>query len=593
MNGPVGQYLFESSWETCNKVGGIYTVIKSKAALMTAAYPNYFLIGPYFEDHARMELEKKEPPQFMKRAFDRIAAQGIVCHFGTWQVKGEPNAILIDSRALLSQKDAIKTTLWEHYRVESLFSHWDFEEPMIWSWAVGMLLEAVVAELPGEKVVAHFHEWLAGIACLYTDLKRLPIATVFTTHATMLGRALCGSGRDLYAELDTLNPYEEAKRVGVMDKFTTERACAHTAKAFTTVSEITGMEAEKILGKKPDVLVLNGLDLSKFPTFEEASIRHIANRDRMREFLTYYFFPYYHFDLDHNLIFSLFGRYEFRNKGIDLFIKALGELNRMLRDHAAERTVTAFFFVPAGISSVNTEVLTNKIFYRHIKDYVMRNADQIDRMIISNLVSDKPLANEDLFSKEFLSNNKKHIMMFHRKGLPPLSTHNLTEGNSDQIISAFRREGLLNRAEDPVKVVFYPVYLNGVDGLLDMDYYNVISGSHLGVFPSYYEPWGYTPLESAALGVPAVTTDLAGFGRFIQKDPRVNHAGLFVLQRYEHDDAEVAGKFATLLFNFARLSRPERAKHKIEAMQLSELADWKELVYNYYEAHNLALSRVH
>jgi len=239
---------------------------------------------------------------------------------------------------------------------------------------------------------------------------------------------------------------------------------------------------------------------------------------------------------------------------------------------------------------MDNEVIKNKIFYRHLKDHVLRHSKDIHTKIVRNLLSGKHLNDVDLFDKEFLANTKKHMLMFRKKGLPPLSTHYLDE--NDAMIKAFRENDLRNGSDDPVKVVIYPIYLTGADGLLDLDYYNMISGSHLGVFPSYYEPWGYTPLESAALGVPAVTTDLAGFGRFIQKDERVNKSGIFVLRRYGMNDEHVVNEFTNLLFNFSRLERHERVKQKIDAKQLAELADWNDLIKNYIEAHDLALEKI-
>lgn len=589
---PKSKYLYEVSWEVCNKVGGIYTVVKSKAALMKEHIDNYTLIGPYFEDKAKVELEKKEIPDDLRKIFKELEAEGIKCYYGSWAIPSEPKVILIDSSAYAQHKNEFKKKYWESHKIESMFSGWDFEEPMVWATAVGRLLEKLTKKLNSDnitKISAHFHEWLAGFAMLYLKNNNVPIGGVFTTHATMLGRTLCAQNWNLYESLENLDPEKEARRYNVMDKFSVERACAQSADAFTTVSEITGIEAEKILGRKPDVLVLNGLDMNKFPTIEETSIKHSNNRNLIREFLSYYFYPYYNMELDNNLIFFIVGRYEYKNKGMDIMTKALGKLNERLKNEGSERTISVFYWIPGDARGIKKELLENKTYYRHIKNYITRYSEKLQRNIIKNVLSQKRLNLNEIFTKEFVQNNKKHMLGFKRNGIPPLVTHELGNENEDAILNGFKNVGLLNRKEDKVKVILYPVYLNGADGLIDLPYYDALVGCHLGIFPSYYEPWGYTPLESAALGVPAITTDLAGFGRFIKKDDRVDTSGIFVLKRFSKSEEEVVSNFTETMYNFAMLNRHQRVANKVDAKELAELADWKELINNYFEAHNIAL----
>ncbi|MBI2548597.1 glycosyltransferase [Candidatus Woesearchaeota archaeon] len=592
---PNASYLFEVSWEVCNKVGGIYTVVKTKAGLLNKLYPQYYLIGPYFEDKAKVEMNECPAPAFCQEAVSVLKQQGIRCYFGKWQVRGEPSVILIDFHGLLPQKDAIKRKLWDTYQIDSLHTGWDFEEPMLWAWAVGMFLELVAPQLKGKPSVVHTHEWLSGFTLLYVKMQKLPFATVFTTHATMLGRTLA-SASDLYTILPTIDPTREAYAHGIQAKFTTEKACAQQADIFTTVSETTALEAEKILGRKPEVLVLNGLDFEKFFTFEEAAIAHRRNREKIREFLSYFFFPYYTFDLDHTLAFFIVGRYEFRNKGIDIFIKALGKLNQSLKksqpEGTPERTIVVFFWIPQETFGIKTELLESKTFYKHIKDFVVRSGEDMETDIIQAIVSRKELSEGIIFSNEFKLKNKRHLLSFIKNGNPPFCTHRIDHEENDTIIRQFKQEGLLNRQEDTVKVILYPVYLTGVDGLLDLPYYDAMSGCHLGVFPSYYEPWGYTPLESAALSVPAITSDLSGFGKFIA--PFVqgeSNSGIFVLPRENKSEEEVIENFTKLLEQYALLDRHERVKNKINANIFSARADWNILIAHYIRAHNLAIER--
>jgi glycogen(starch) synthase len=417
------------------------------------------------------------------------------------------------------------------------------------------------------------------------------VPTVFTTHATMLGRALAGSGADLYSMIKNIDPQKEAYNSGVQDKFLTEKACAYTSDTFTTVSEPTSMEAKAVFGKGADILVLNGLDIEKFPSWEELAIKHQQLRDHMREFCASYFFPYYKFDLSESLFYFIIGRYEFKNKGIDIFIKSLGRMNEMMKKENSNKTVISFFFVPAGVNGIKVEILENADEYEKMFDLIDRNLESIKTKIVLNLMHGNEINKKSLFSEEFLNDIKKLMIKFEAKGNPSLVTHNLFNENDDQIIRAFHENGLQNRQEDKVKVIFYPVYLDGADGLMDLKYYDAITAGHLGIFPSYYEPWGYTPLEANALGVPAVTTDLSGFGKFMEKKADLTKGGLFILKRQDRSDDQAVDDFTKGLHDYTRKKHKDRVMQKLRSKELSELADWKELISNYVEAHNRAIRK--
>lgn len=583
-------YLFEVSWEVCNKVGGIYTVIKSKSSEMMRLYKNYFLIGPYFEHNVKVDFVSMDPPADFKKVFDELRNEGVICHYGKWlEIKGKPYTILIESNGLLSRKNEIKGKFWEYYKIDSIRAGWDFEEPAIWSYAVGMLIERLQKNaLRGKKIVGHFHEWLSGFGLLYLSKYCPDVATVFTTHATILGRTLSSKGVDIYGYLENINVGYEIYLNNIEAKHHTESATAKNAHVFTTVSEITGIESERFLGRKPDVLVLNGLDLKKFPSFEEISIKHITSRDKIREFLTYYFFPYYTFDVNHNLIAYTAGRFEYRNKGYDLIIKALGMLNQRLKNEKSEKTLSMIFWVPMQHYGIRLDVLENKNYYMHIKNYVFTNSPEILKKITYDFISKNENIGE-LFTESFIKEIKKDIVTFSRKGDPPQSTHNIDENNP--VIVSLRENGLLNRKEDPVKVIIEPVYLDGMDGFIDLTHYDVMIGCHVGLFPSYYEPWGYTPLESAALGVPSLTTDMSGFGRYI-KTQNPENKGIMVLDRFKRPESEVVNDFCNVLLRFLNMEHSDRVNYKLKAKALSGYADWELLIKNYIEAHNIAVERV-
>lgn len=583
-------YLFEASWEVCNKVGGIYTVIKSKSSEMMRLYKNYFLIGPYFEHNAKIDFISMDPPEEFKKVFDELRNEGVICHYGKWlEIKGKPYTILLELTGLYDRKNEIKGQFWEYYKIDSIRAGWDFEEPAVWSYAVGMLIERLQSNaLKDKKIVGHFHEWLAGFGVLYLRKHCPTVATVFTTHATVLGRTLSSKGVDIYEYLENINVDYEIYYNNIEAKHLTESATAKNAHVFTTVSEITAMEAERFLGRKPEVLVLNGLDLEKFPSFEEISIKHITSRDKIREFLTYYFFPYYTFDVNKNLIAYTLGRFEFGNKGFDTIIKALGLLNQRLKDKKSDKTLSMMFWVPMQQYGMRLDVLENKNYYMHIKNYVLVNSPEILKKITYDFISKKDTVDE-LLTESFVKEIKKDIVGFSREGSPPLSTHNIDENNL--VLCALRDNGLLNRKEDPVKVIIEPVYLDGMDGFMDLTHYDVMIGCHLGLFPSYYEPWGYTPLESAALGVPALTTDMSGFGRYI-KSQNPENKGIMVLDRFRKPENEFINSFCDILNKYLDMEHSDRVNCKLKAKSLSGYADWKLLIKNYISAHNMAIDKV-
>ena len=279
---PKAECFFEVSWEICNKVGGIYTVIKSKVAQMMKQYKRLYMVGPYVAKKAAAEFQQMPPPDNLKVIFEELKKEGIECYFGQWIVKGKPSTILIDFSKFMQHKDGIKSHLWDKFKIDSLSAGGDYDEPLVWSWAVGKLLEKISSSWGCPQMVGQFHEWLSGSALIYLKDKGLPVATVFTTHATILGRTLAGSERPLYDILDKIDPDQEAKNYGVAAKHGVEKVSAQQADVFTTVSAITGLEAEYILGRKPDHLLPNGLDFDKLPDLEEIPTKHAVYKNKIK-----------------------------------------------------------------------------------------------------------------------------------------------------------------------------------------------------------------------------------------------------------------------------------------------------------------------
>lgn len=588
--------VFEVSWEACNKVGGIYTVLKSKARYLKKIYGGYCLIGPYFENRVKGEFEETFVPVELRKIFNSLEKEGIKCYLGKWLIEGEPNMILVDFKNFWLRTDKIKAELWEDYKIDSLGTGHDFNEPLVWSYAVGMLIEKIADLYIKSKIVVQFHEWLSGAGVLYLKKKMPRIGTIFTTHATTLGRSLIYHNIDFYSILSKIDVEKEVNRLNIKAKHQIEKASAQNTDIFTTVSEITGLEAEYFLGRKPDVLLLNGLDLEKFLTLDEIVVKHLKENARLKEFLLYYFFPYYSFDLDETLFYFIAGRYEFRTKGVDILIKSLGQLNQKLIKSKSKKNIIVFFWIPSEVKNINQELLESKNIFEDIKNSIEDHSIETEKKILYSFIKNQKITGKALFEKNFLFLLKKKLMKFERKGTPLLSTHNLTNPN-DPILTHFTQAGLSNKKTDKVKVVFYPIYLTGHDGLLDLDYHESIEACHLGIFPSLYEPWGYTPLETAALGVSSVTTDLSGFGRYCQKIGQKTDKnkkccpGVFVLEREGKTDEEEVKKLTDFLYKFSKLSEKERISNKIQAHNIASYADWKYFIENYIIAHNKAIEK--
>lgn len=587
MSEPTADMLFEASWEVCNKCGGIYTVVTSKISLMQANYDNYCLIGPLF-DQLPSSFMPQQPPASYAKVFSELAAKGIKCKYGIWSVPGKPATILIDARSLINRVDEIKGYLWNKYGVDSLYAAYDFNEPLTWAWGVGMFLESMGKQFSNDKIVAHLHEWLTGFALLYLKDKKTNVATVFTTHATMLGRTLASHDTNFYDHIDSIDPENEARKHGVVDKFSTERACALQADVFTTVSEMTAKECEAFFGIKPDVLP-NGLEIDKFPTFEETSYRHITYRERLYEFLMSHFFPYQTFDLNKSLFFYYGGRYEYSNKGFDIIIESLAKLNDQLKEEGSKKTIVMFFFVAMHNDGPKRELLENKSYVEGLSATVREKSDYfLQQIVLDVLLGDK--IDITILPKDFVESLRREFMFVKRTGNPILCTHKFGNEEGDPTLKHLKHVGLDNNEDDRVKVVFIPAYLYGGDGLLNLEYYEAVSGCHLGIFPSYYEPWGYTPLESIALGVPAVTTTTAGFGKYIQDEVVGTHSGLFIIDRSKQNE-KVVEELLDVMKTFVSYDRSQRVSRKMNAHALSTFADWRQLIRYYLDAHKKALDK--
>ena len=538
-------YIFESSWEVCNKVGGIYTVLSTRAKTLQEKFEDKIIfIGPDFWKEKESPYFREEPSLFAEWQWE-AKEQGLKVRVGRWTVPGEPIAVLVDFTPYFEKKNEIYTWLWENYRVDSLHAYGDYDEASMFSYAAGLVVESFYHHSLSskQKVVYHANEWMCGLGALYIKNKLPQIATVFTTHATSIGRSIAGNQKPLYDYLFAYNGDQMAEELNMQSKHSIEKQTAWHVDCFTTVSDITANECKELLDKPVDVVLPNGFDNSFVPKAASFTKKRKAARQKMLQVANALLGE--NLD-DETIIVSTSGRYEFRNKGIDVFVEAM---NRLLRDRDLKKKVLAFIVVPGWVGEPRKD---------------------LQERLESGKSYDTPLE-------------------------VPQVTHWLHNMGHDSVLNMMKYYDMHNRHEDNVKVVVLPEYLDGRDGIMNLTYYDVVLGNDLCIYPSYYEPWGYTPLEAVAFKVPCITTDLAGFGLWANKE--FGHEGQLqdgvrVIHRTDYNYSEVADYIKDTVAEFSTMSKTEVDACRKAAETLSKKALWKEFIKYYYEAYDIALKKV-
>ena len=548
-------FIFESSWEVCNKVGGIYTVLSTRAkTLQDEMKDRIIFIGPdcwkendcpYFrEDNsllAEWQWETKE--------------QGLKVKVGRWTIPGEPIAILVDFIPFFEKKNEIYGWLWEKYQVDSLHAYGDYDEASMFSYAAGLVVESLYKFNVGRgtfdrstKVIYHANEWMCGLGALYINNKLPEIGTIFTTHATSIGRSIAGNQKPLYDYLFAYNGDQMAGELNMQSKHSIEKQTAWHVDCFTTVSDITAKECLELLDKPVDVVLPNGFDDSFVPKGAQFTRKRKAARKRLLEVANALLGEQLD---DDTLIISTSGRYEFRNKGIDVFVEAM---NRLLRDRDLKKKVLAFIEVPGWVGEPRKDL-----------------QERLEKL------------------------NTKHGKLAFSEPLEvPQLTHWLHNMSHDNVLSMMKYYDMHNRKDENVKVIFLPCYLDGKDGILNMHYYDVVLGNDLCIYPSYYEPWGYTPLEAVAFKVPCITTDLAGFGLWANKE--FGHYGelkdgVKVIHRTDYNYSEVADAIKDAVADFSAMTQKQVDDCRKKAEALSKKALWSHFIEYYHEAYDIALAK--
>ncbi|XP_060745640.1 glycogen [starch] synthase, liver [Tachysurus vachellii] len=587
--------LFEIAWEITNKVGGIYTVIQTKAKITVDEWgENFFMMGPYYEHNFKTQVEKCEPTNpAVKAALEAITNNGCQVHFGRWLIEGSPYVILFDIGAAAWNLDRWKGDLWDTCSIGLPYHDREANDSLIFGSLVAWFFKELTDRLQDKlKVMAHFHEWQSGAGLVLSRSRNIPLATMFTTHATLLGRYLCAGNVDFYNNLNKFDIDREAGERQIYHRYCLERAAVHCSHVFTTVSNITAVEADHMLHRKPDVVTPNGLNVKKFSAMHEFQNLHSLNKLKIQEFVRGHFYGHLDFNLEKTLYFFIAGRYEFSNKGADIFLEALSRLNYLLRVHKSDVTVVVFFIMPAKTNNFNVESLKGQAVRKQLWDTAQSVKEKFGKRLYEALLSGEIPDMSKILDKDDFTIMKRAIYATQRHTLPPVTTHNMLDDSTDPILSNIRRIGLFNSRNDRVKIVFHPEFLSSTSPLLPMDYEEFVRGCHLGVFPSYYEPWGYTPGECTVMGIPSVTTNLSGFGCFMEEhisDPSAY--GIYIVDRRFRSADESCHQLTQFMFTFCQQSRRQRIIQRNRTERLSDLLDWRYLGRFYMHARHLALSR--
>lgn len=589
--------LVEVAWEVCNQVGGIYTVIRSKiSAMMTAWEGRYCMIGPYMSPNIMAELEIiNDADDPFCHAARRMREKGHDVIYAEWLVTGRPRVILVKPEQLHRNDVSVaKYHLWKEHGIGTPETALLLDQVISFSYLTKLYLEALVEFTAGKTVIGHFHEWMAGLPILDIRKKKLPIRTIFTTHATLLGRYLAVNSPTFYEHLPFFDWEAESKRFGIEPEVRIEAACANQADLFTTVSEVTAQECIHLLKRKPEFILPNGLNIERFEALHEFQNLHAIYKEEIHRFVMGHFFQSYSFDLDKTLYFFTSGRYEYKNKGFDLTLEALDWLNKKLIEEEADFTVVMFFITRRDFTSINPQVLQSRAMMEELSETCNAIQQQVGKRLFyaGTTREDNRLPDLNQFVDEYWNLRYRRTIQSWRSNKPPaVLTHMLTNESDDDIMKFVRRRKMFNEAGDKVKIVYHPDFITATNPLFGIEYAQFVRGCHLGVFPSYYEPWGYTPLECMASGVPAITSDLSGFGVYLQHYlPAHEESGMYVIERAQRSFDNAAKRLAVVMYEFLKQTRRERIMQRNNVENSASIFDWQNLIKHYNEAYDALLN---
>lgn len=538
--------ILETSWEVCNKMGGIYTVLSSRANEMLQAHKGQVVfVGPLFDETPQDFID--DTPELLQGWVEEEQRDfPLRTKVGKWAVPGNPPVVLVDFAPLWAERDSLYFEMWKTYGLESDKGYGDYDESCLFAVAATRVMHSLINNLKPRKgqSILIYDEWQTAMGLLYSKVQRADLRTMFITHATTVGRSIAGNGKELYAYMPNYNGDQMAQELGVVAKHSVEKCVAHQSDIFATVSKLTATECAQLIERTPVVLP-NGFEGDfvpkgrKYDSIRKDARLHLA---RIAQSLTGIK------TTDKDIFVSLGGRYEYRNKGIDLFVESIAKLRGQ---YQGKKHIVAFILVPAWVAEPRADL-----------EYALHN--------------------EAYKAEEALQH--------------PSLTHWLHNMDSDATQAHLRYLGL-DQAADKVNIIQIPVYLTGQDGIVNKNYYDLLCAMDLTVYPSYYEPWGYTPLESIAFGVPTITTRYAGFGLWAEEELLLMREEpgtvlpVKVLERTDHNAHEIAQLIAEQIEELASLKAPSRKVLKQQCFALAERAEWKHFYKHYLKAYKATNKR--
>lgn len=542
----ISDYIFETSWEVCNKVGGIYTVLSTQARTLQHDYKDHlFYIGPDI-----WKYKEKGNPSFLEDTSllkdwrEKACEQGIAVRIGRWNIPGLPIVFLVDYSSRFQNKDEIYATMWKDFGVDSLKAYGDYDESCMFSLTAAKLVEFIYSHFlrSTDKVVYQAHEWMSGCGLLYIKKHCPKIGTIFTTHATSIGRSITTNEKPLYDYFKGYNGDQMAQELHMEAKHSIEKQAALHADCLTTVSEATDKECEQFFGRKSDVILMNGFEEGFIPK----GFMFSKKREKARETILNVANKLMGTQLNSNdtFIISTSGRNDFRCKGFDVLIDAFSKIQK----EELKQNVLALIAVPCWKKGPR---------------------EDLQKRLLAKVPVKEPL--DDAFI-----------------------THTLYNMESDRIISTMRSYGISYEQNCKFHVLLCPTYLDGKDGIFNLTYYDWLIGNDFCLYPSYYEPWGYTCLESISFGIPCLTTDLTGFGQWVNKllghEGRLQD-GVVVIKRTDSNYEAAASEIVAAVGEFVSMSDEQRASVAKNAVKIAHKALWKDFIKNYYTAYGLALKK--
>ncbi|MEQ1587725.1 MAG: glycosyltransferase [Cyclobacteriaceae bacterium] len=590
--------LVEVAWEVCNQVGGIYTVIRSKAPVMVENWSGHFcMIGPYLNKNILAELEPLEDAaDVFGLAAANLRKKGYDVIYAEWLITGKPRVVLLNPNVIEEKVlNVLKYLLWKNHAIRTPNKNELINQVIGFAYLTKLFVDELV-KISGndQQILAHFHEWMAGLPILDIKREAMPVKTIFTTHATQLGRHLAINSPLFYAHLPFFRWEDEAGKFGIETEAAIEYGCAQSCDVMTTVSDVTARECKHLLRRNPDFILPNGLNIQRFEALHEFQNLHSTYKEQIHEFIMGHFFNSYSFDLDKTVYFFTSGRYEYKNKGFDITLEALVHLNQQLKEEKSDLTVVMFFITKREFYSIKPEVLQSRAVMEEIRQTCQAIQRQIGKRLFfeSTIRQDHRLPELNEFVDEYWKLRYRRTIQSWKSNKMPLPvTHKLVSEETDEILQFLVRRDLLNRKEDKVKIVYHPDFINSTNPLFGMDYSQFVRGCHLGIFPSYYEPWGYTPLECMASGVPAVTSDLSGFGDYLLRNmPDYERGGMFVVERGKRTFDWSARQLASFLYKFLQQDRRSRIMQRNNVENYSAAFDWVNLARHYEEAYQSVLN---